>query len=196
MCSHYPFEESVSKLAILLLFFNKLCLWYMIGIHMWCMLLSSWKLAHPTFSPFFFFFFHSDTLESREGTSPLNQVNLSRPQSFGPNFQSNVRASMYSAISDTPSKLNYQMSAANPFTKNAAAAAAAAAQGVSKHCQLHSFCSECLCSFPKIKNSRVWALFHLRNACICDYMKDLRSLNGFPFFITVHIFGLYYVRSL
>ncbi|XP_071846169.1 uncharacterized protein [Apostichopus japonicus] len=63
-----------------------------------------------------------DTLESREGTSPLNQANLSRPQSFGPNFQSNVRASMYSTISDTPSRLNYQMSAANPFTKNAAQA--------------------------------------------------------------------------
>lgn len=59
-----------------------------------------------------------DTLESREGTSPLNQANLSRPQSFGPSFHSNARASMYSSISDTPSRLNYQMSAANPFTKN------------------------------------------------------------------------------
>ncbi|XP_022110135.1 kinase D-interacting substrate of 220 kDa-like isoform X2 [Acanthaster planci] len=61
-----------------------------------------------------------DSLESQDMAGALPNISaLSRPQSFGSNFPNQVssRSSVYSALSDTPSRLSYQMAAINPFSK-------------------------------------------------------------------------------
>ncbi|XP_038056116.1 kinase D-interacting substrate of 220 kDa B-like isoform X2 [Patiria miniata] len=61
-----------------------------------------------------------DSLESQDMAGALPNISaLPRPQSFGSNFPNQVssRSSVYSALSDTPSRLSYQMAAINPFSK-------------------------------------------------------------------------------
>eukprot|EP00057_Strongylocentrotus_purpuratus_P024380 XP_011678854.1 PREDICTED: kinase D-interacting substrate of 220 kDa isoform X3 [Strongylocentrotus purpuratus] len=62
-----------------------------------------------------------DSIETTDsaGSHP-NMSSLVRPQSFAHSFPAQPiasRASLYSSISDTPSRLNYQMMASNPFMK-------------------------------------------------------------------------------
>ncbi|XP_071786421.1 uncharacterized protein [Asterias amurensis] len=61
-----------------------------------------------------------DSLESQDLAGALPNITaLPRPQSFGSNFPNQVssRSSVYSTLSDTPSRLSYQMAAINPFSK-------------------------------------------------------------------------------
>ena len=62
----------------------------------------------------------ADSMESQDMAGALPNISaLPRPQSFGSNFPNQVssRSSVYSALSDTPSRLSYQMAAINPFSK-------------------------------------------------------------------------------
>ncbi|XP_071489688.1 uncharacterized protein [Diadema antillarum] len=60
-----------------------------------------------------------DSMDNADSAGVLPNIgSIARPQSLGHAFPTiSSRASVYSSISDTPSRLNYQMMASNPFMK-------------------------------------------------------------------------------